>query len=168
MRIVVVGGGVIGTSVTWHLAQSGLGDVTLLERDRLGSGTSWHSAGNITWKPSASHDAPILYMLDTVAQLEGEHGLATGWLKTGRIFLAHSPAMRATLERFNSTAGERGIPARFIDAAEARTLHPLLGANAADTIWLNSLSGRLNPADLIAAYATAARRAGAIVREGET
>lgn len=168
MRIVIVGGGVIGTSVAWHLAQSGKDDISLIERDRLGSGTSWHSAGNITWKPSDSHDAPILYMLDTVARLEGEHGLATGWLKTGRIFLAHSPAMRATLERFDSVAGKRGIPARFIDAAEARALHPLLDASAAGSIWHNSLSGRLNPADLVAAYATAARRAGATVREGET
>jgi glycine/D-amino acid oxidase-like deaminating enzyme len=45
-RIVIVGGGVIGASVAWHLADRGLGDVVLLERDRLGSGTTWHSAGN--------------------------------------------------------------------------------------------------------------------------
>ncbi len=166
MKVVVIGGGVIGTSVAWHLAQRGLGEVTLLERDRLGSGTTWHSAGNITWKPSDDHDAPILYMLDTIARLEGEHGLPTGWLQTGRTFLAHSPGVRAILERFDAAARERGIPARFIDAAGARVLNPLLDAGAADAIWLNSLSGRLNPVDLVAAYAAAARRASAAVRGG--
>ena len=71
-RILIVGGGVIGTSVAWHLAERGLGEVTLLERDRLGSGTTWHSAGNITWKPVPDSDAPIEYMIDLIPRLERE------------------------------------------------------------------------------------------------
>ena len=58
-KILVIGGGVIGTSIAWHLARAGAGEVTLLERDRLGSGTTWHSAGNITWKPAANRDEQI-------------------------------------------------------------------------------------------------------------
>ena len=74
MKNVVIGGGVIGASIAWHLAERGLGEVVLLERDRLGSGTTWHSAGNITWKPSPEHDAPVLYAFETIARLERELG----------------------------------------------------------------------------------------------
>ena len=63
--VLVVGGGVIGTSVAWHLAERGGFEVKLLERDRLGSGTTWHSAGNITWKMTPDSDAPIDYMLES-------------------------------------------------------------------------------------------------------
>ena len=126
MKCVVVGGGVIGTSIAWHLAERRLGEVLLLERDRLGSGTTWHSAGNITWKPSADHDAPILYAFATIDRLERELGLTTGWLKTGRLFLAGSAATCASFEAFDRVAAERGIPARWLAPAEAKDLNPLL------------------------------------------
>ena len=63
-RILIVGGGIIGTSVAWHATERGLGEVVLLERDRLGSGTTWHSAGNITRKPVPDSDASIKYSSD--------------------------------------------------------------------------------------------------------
>ena len=113
MKNVVVGGGVIGASIAWHMAERGLGEVVLLERDRLGSGTTWHSAGNITWKPSPEHDAPVLYAFETIARLERELGLATGWLETGRTFLAASNEVREDLANFDRLANERGIAARW-------------------------------------------------------
>jgi glycine/D-amino acid oxidase-like deaminating enzyme len=164
MKCVVVGGGVIGTSVAWHLAKQGVGEVSLLERDRLGAGTTWHSAGNITWKPSPSHDAPILYAFEILDHLK-ETGLETGWLATGRMFLAGSAATRNSLDGFDTIARDRGIAARWLDASEARSLHPLLDPTELEGIWLNPLSGRLNPADLTAAYARAARHAGARIIE---
>jgi len=164
MKCVVVGGGVVGTSIAWHLAQKQLGEVVLLERDRLGSGTTWHSAGNITWKASRDHDAPILYAMETLDRLKAE-GQETGWLKTGRLFIAQSAETRRNFEAFDGAARERGIEARWIDPGEAAALHPLLDPAAVEAVWLNSLSGRLNPADLTAAYASAARRAGATIRE---
>jgi glycine/D-amino acid oxidase-like deaminating enzyme len=165
MKCVVIGGGVIGASIAWHLARRGLGEVHLLERDRLGSGTTWHSAGNITWKPSADHDAPILYAFETIERLEREFGLATGWVKTGRMFLAGSDEVRQDLESFDRVARERGIPARWLASDEARELNPLLEPAAVEGIWLDSLSGRLNPSDLTAAYAAAARGCGAEIHE---
>ena len=165
MKCVVVGGGVVGTSIAWHLAQKNLGEVVLLERDRLGSGTTWHSAGNITWKPSRDHDAPILYAMETLARLKAEAGQETGWLKTGRLFIAQSAETRRHFEAFDDAARDRGIEARWIEPGEAARLNPLLDPGAVEVVWLNSLSGRLNPADLTAAYATAARRAGAQIRE---
>jgi glycine/D-amino acid oxidase-like deaminating enzyme len=165
MKCVVVGGGVIGTSVAWHLARQGIGDVVLLERDRLSSGTTWHSAGNITWKPSPGHDAPVLYALETVARLKAETGQETGWLKTGRTFLAGSADMRRNFEGFDRVARERGIEASWLEPSEARALNPLLDPSTVQGIWLNSLSGRLNPSDLTVAYASAARLAGATIYE---
>jgi 4-methylaminobutanoate oxidase (formaldehyde-forming) len=164
-RIIVIGGGVIGASVAWHLAEAGAGEVVLLERDRLGSGTTWHSAGNITWKPSPHHDQPILDMLETIERLHRLTGQHTGWLTTGRTFLAINAEMRTIFEGFAAEAEKRGIAGRWLDRAEARRLNPLLDVDAVQAIWLNPLSGRLNPADLTSAYAKAARRAGALVRE---
>jgi len=165
MKCVVVGGGVVGTSIAWHLARQGLGEVTLLERDRLGSGTTWHSAGNITWKPTPSYDAPIQYAFETLAHLK-EAGHETGWLTTGRTFLARTPETRRLLEQFDSTAQQRGIASRWLDPEEARALNPLLDPTMVEQgIWLNPLSGRLNPADLTASYASAARGAGARISE---
>lgn len=165
-RILIIGGGVIGASVAWHLAEAGAGDVTLLERDKLGSGTTWHSAGNITWKPSHQHDEPILKVLKTVKRLETLTGQDTGWLTTGRQFLAVSDHMLETFEGFAAVAEDRGIKGRWIEGAEARRLNPLLDPAAVKGIWLNPMSGRLDPAGLTAAYAKAARLAGAEIREG--
>lgn len=164
-RIAVVGGGVVGCSVAWHLAQRELGEVVLLERDRLGSGTTWHSAGNLTWRPGLHHDATVLYAFETLKQLTAETEQDTGWLKTGRLFLAHgAPAIRR-LEGYQEQAARRGIESRMITGKEAAGLHPLLSADAITAAWFNPLSGRVNPADLTAAYAKAARRCGARIVE---
>src|ERR1051326_9061259 len=91
-RIVVVGGGVVGCSIAWHLAERNLGELTLIERDRIGSGTTWHSAGNLTWRPGARYDDAVVYAFETIRRLTEETGQETGWLKTGRLFLAHGQA----------------------------------------------------------------------------
>jgi 4-methylaminobutanoate oxidase (formaldehyde-forming) len=164
-RIIIIGGGVIGAAIAAELGRRKAGDILLLERDRLGSGTTWHSAGNITWKPSAHHDQPILHMLDTVSRLESETGRSTGWLKTGRQFIARSEETLQSLREFARHAEERRIGARWLDPAEARRLNPLIEPSAAKGIWLNPLSGRLNPADLTWVYATAARNTGVRILE---
>jgi glycine/D-amino acid oxidase-like deaminating enzyme len=165
-RIVVIGGGVVGCSVAYHAAKAGAGDVVLIERDRLGSGTTWHSAGNVTWRPGAQHDAMVLYALDLIQSLPAEVGQETGWTRTGRLFLAHGPAAIAALQRYQDQAADRGIGSRMIAGAEAARLHPLLNGDAVTAAWLNPLSGRINPADLTAAYAKGARRHGARILEG--
>jgi glycine/D-amino acid oxidase-like deaminating enzyme len=166
MKSLVIGGGVVGTSIAWHLAKRGTGQVVLLERERLGSGSTWHSAGNITWKPLPDHDAAVLYAYDTLAELQRITGLATGWVRTGRMFMAQSRETRAAFESFDAVARERGIEARWIGPEEAKRLNPLLEPSGIDGIWFLPLSGRANPADLTAAYASAARKAGAEIREG--
>ena len=164
-RIVVIGGGVVGCSIAWHLGQRDLGEIMLIERDRLGSGTTWHSAGNITWRPGGGHDASVLYAFETIARLTAETGQDTGWLKTGRLFLAQGSAAIRGLEGYQDEAGRRGVDARMVTGAEAARLHPLLEAGAVAAAWFNPLSGRVNPADLTAAYAKGARRRGVRIIE---
>ena len=165
MKCVVVGGGVIGTSIAWHLTKAGIAHVVLLERDQLGCGTTSHSAGNINWKPLPDHDVPTLYLLDTVSQLEAKAGQEIGWLRTGRTFLANSSGVRQAFEAFDKGAQERGIESRWLEPDEAKKLNPLMDPSTIQGIWFNSLCGRLNPSDLTSAYAKAARLGGAQIRE---
>jgi len=164
-RIAVVGGGVVGCSVAWHMAQRELGEVVLIERDCLGSGTTWHSAGNLTWRPGLHHDATVLYAFETLKRLTAETDQDTGWLKTGRLFLAHGASAIRRLEGYQEQAAHRGIESRMVTGKEAAGLHPLLSADAITAAWFNPLSGRVNPADLTAAYAKGARRRGARIVE---
>ena len=165
-KIAVVGGGVIGASVAWHLAERSLGDVVLLERERLGAGTTWHSAGNITWKATADSDAPIAYMLDLVERLERETEQPTGWLYTGRLFLARSSDGMRILERYHHDSLACGVEGRLLEPRDVPAHHPLASAEALVGAWLNPRSGRLNPADLVAAYLKGARARGVRVVEG--
>ena len=88
LRIAIVGGGVVGCSLAYHLAERGLGRVTLFERESLSGGTTWHSAGNITWKPHSDDDAPVLYAYELIELLERNGLQSTGWHRMGRLFLA--------------------------------------------------------------------------------
>ena len=165
-RIIVIGGGVVGCSVAWHLAERDLGDVTLVERESLGAGTTWHSAGNITWKPGEDRDRAVLYMNDVVERLDREGDQATGWLQTGRLFLARDEATLAQLSASADEASARGFDTQILAPKEASALHRLLSPDHLAGAWFNGQSGRLNPADLTAAYARAARSRGATISEG--
>ncbi len=164
-RIAVIGGGVTGCSVAFHLAERGLGEVHLFERDQLGSGTTWHSAGNITWKPVDDNDSGVLYLLDLIARLEAETDLTSGWRRTGRLFLARDTQVLKSFEAFHRPAVERGFDAPMLSAREAGERHPLLDGSVLQGAWFNPLSGRVNPADLVALFARAARARGALVHE---
>src|SRR6202451_900388 len=100
-RVVVVGGGVIGTSVAYHLAHLGVPDVVLLERDRLTSGTTWHAAGLMATFGSTSQTSTELrmYTRDLYARLEAETGQATGLKQVGLIELAVEPGRLEAEER---------------------------------------------------------------------
>src|SRR3954471_6719534 len=89
-RAVVVGGGVIGCSVAYHLAEAGFGEVLLLERDRITSGTTWHAAGLMVTFGSTSETSTEMrkYTRDLYSRLEAETGQATGFKPVGFIELA--------------------------------------------------------------------------------
>ncbi len=162
-KIVIVGGGVIGTSVAWHLACREAGEITLIERNRLGSGTTWHSAGNINWIPG--HDA-ILTMIETIPVVEKEADQESGWLRTGRLFLASKNETLKSFRPMADAAEARRFDHAMLKPEGAAARHPLLDSDALAGAWFNGMSGRLNPADMTAAYAKAARRRGVTVTEG--
>ncbi|HSM45035.1 MAG TPA: FAD-binding oxidoreductase [Acidimicrobiia bacterium] len=158
--MVVVGGGVVGLSVAWHLLESGVQDVTVLERDRLGCGTTWHSAGHITWMPSPGIAAPIDYMIELVQKLTEETGQNTGWRRTGRLFLATNEKAMTAWERQHSMAAELGVHGQLLDPMDVRDHLPIVDPSAIVGAWLNPVSGRVNPTDLVAAYARGIRSRG--------
>ncbi len=164
-RIAVIGGGVTGCSVAWHLKSRGLGDVHLFERDKLGSGTTWHSAGNITWNPQGDYDAPVLYLHDLIARLEEQTGLYSGWRETGRLYLARDAATMDGFLNFHGKARERGIDARLLSPKEAVGYHPLLNASALHGACYNPMSGYLNPAGLVELFARSSLSLGVNIHE---
>jgi 4-methylaminobutanoate oxidase (formaldehyde-forming) len=163
---VVIGGGVIGCSVAYHLAKAGIGEVLLLERDRLGAGTTWHSAGNITWKPHDTGAEMVLYAYELIEALAGESGLETGWKWTGRLFLARTAKGLAAFEKLAEGAAAQGLETRMLEPKEAAVRNPLIEPSAIVGAWGTPRSGRLDPANYTQALARAAARWGARIVEG--
>ena len=164
-RIAVIGGGVTGCSVAWHLKSRDLGDVHLFERDKIGSGTTWHSAGLVSWGPYGDYDAPVLYLIELMAQLEEQTGLSAGWRNPGRLYLARDAAGMERFSSFYNGARDRGMDARLLSPKEAVDYHPLLNASALHGACYNPLSGRVNPAGLTELFARAAKALGVHIHE---
>ncbi len=126
-RVVVVGGGIVGCSVAYHLTQLGWTDVVLLERKRLTSGTTWHAAGLVTLaRPTAGTRELVKRSIRIFEGLEAATGQATGYRRTGTIHLATGPDRWEELQR-QSTAGRASeLEIEVIDADRAVELFPLL------------------------------------------
>lgn len=119
-EVVVVGGGVIGTSIAYHLTKAGVGDVLLLERHQLTAGTTWHAAGLIT--TAGFTDETTLWMADysrgLYERLEAETGLATGFLPIGHLHLATDEARWEAMRREHAFQTGFGVESHLVDAAE--------------------------------------------------
>ncbi len=164
-RIAVVGGGVTGCSVAWHLRSRELGEVHLFERDQLGSGTTWHSAGLVVWNPQGDYDAPVLYLLDLIARLEKQTGLCSGWRETGRLYLARDAVTMDGFLDFHTQSRERGVDVRLLSPKEAVSYHPLLNPSALHGACYNPRSGHLDPAGLVELFARSGMSLGVKVHQ---
>ncbi len=130
-RAVVIGGGVIGTSVAYHLAALGWTDLVLLEQGQLSCGTTWHAAGLVgQLRASEASTRLVQYSTALYERLEAETGQATGFRRCGGVTVARTPDRMTTLRRTAATAQAYQIECELISAAEAARMYPLL--NTAD------------------------------------
>jgi 4-methylaminobutanoate oxidase (formaldehyde-forming) len=166
-RVVVVGGGIAGASVAYHLTKLGCGDVVLLEQGKLTCGTTWHAAG-LVGQLRATRNATRMsrYGIELYATLEQETGLATGWKQCGSLNVAATPSRLKLLKRQMARAKGFGIEFDFITPSEAKAIYPLLRTDdLSGAVWIPG-DGKANPTDLTQSLAKGARMRGARIIEG--
>lgn len=166
-RAVVIGGGVSGCSVAYHLAKLGWKDVVLLERKQLTCGTTWHAAGLIgQLRASQNMTRLAKYSADLYGRLEAETGIATGLRQCGSITVALTEARREEILRQASLARAFNIEVQEIGPAEAAELYPHL--DVSDVVAAVHLpgDGQCDPANIAMALARGARQHGVQIHEG--
>ena len=166
-RVVIVGGGVVGCSVAYHLTKLGWKDVVLLERKQLTCGTTWHAAGLIgQLRASANMTRLAKYSADLYSGLEAETGLATGMKQVGSISVALTDARKEELFRGASMARAFGVPVEELSPTEVKERYPHLNIEGVKAgVWLPT-DGQGDPANIALALAKGARQRGAVVAEG--
>jgi 4-methylaminobutanoate oxidase (formaldehyde-forming) len=160
-RCVVIGGGVGGTSIAYHLAQLGWDDVVLLERSQLTSGSTFHSAGLVgQLRGSVTLTKMMMYSVELYRRLGEESEFDPGWTECGGIRLASSEERMEELRRQAGWAKTFGLPMELISAEEAREKFPLMSTEGVlGAAWIPT-DGYLDPAQLTNALADGARRGG--------
>ncbi|MGJ0532713.1 GcvT family protein [Methylocystis sp.] len=165
-QIIVVGGGIVGCSVAYHLAKRGV-ETLLLERHQLSSGSTWHAAGLIGQLRTNANITKLLgYSVELYDRLEEETGYATGWRRNGGLRLACNADRWIEVKRQATSARSFGLEMQLLSAKEAQSLWPLM--NVDDVIGAAFLptDGQANPSDITQALAKGARLAGAKLIEG--
>lgn len=165
-EVVVIGGGLIGLSTAYHLAELGFTDVALLERNTLTSGTSWHAAG-VVGSLRATYELTHLakYAYELLEDIERRTGQSPGYLRTGGMFLAARPERLVEYERMKAIADISGLHAELIGPADIQSLVP--GLNVEDltgAIWVEE-DGQADPSSMCMAFAAGARQAGIRIHE---
>ena len=167
-RVVIVGGGVIGTSVAYHLTTLGWRDVVLLERDRLTSGTTWHAAGLITSAGMVDETALFMsrYSRDLYERLEEETGLSTGFRAVGHISVATNDDRMEALRREALFVNGFGVEDHELSPAEIARQWPLLETDDLVGGLYVADEGRADPVGVAMSLARGARKGGATIVEG--
>ena len=165
-RVVIIGGGVIGCSVAYHLTKLGWKDVVLLERKQLTSGTTWHAAGLIAQlRATANMTKLAKYSQELYGALEEETGVATGFKRVGSITVALTDERMEELSRSAAMARAFGVEIEEISPAEVGARYEHLNLeNVVGGVYLPK-DGQGDPANIALAMAKGARMRGAIVQE---
>jgi glycine cleavage system aminomethyltransferase T/glycine/D-amino acid oxidase-like deaminating enzyme len=160
-RVVIVGGGVGGASIAYHLAQLGERDVVLLDRNELTSGSTFHSAGLVgQLRGSVSLTKMMMHSVELYRRLREESEFDPGWSEVGSLRLASSPERMEELRRQAAWAKTFGLPLELITAQEAQARFPLMTTDGVlGAVFLPS-DGYLDPSQLTYALADGARRGG--------
>ncbi len=165
-RAVIVGGGIVGCSVAYHLAKLGWKDVVLLEQGRLSSGTTWHAAGLVgQLRTHPSMTRLIRYSTELYSKLESETGLSTGWKQCGGLTVARTDERMTLLRRVAAMAEGQGVPCELMTPQQAGAKWPVMRTDdLKGAVWLPS-DGKANPADITQALAKGARQGGVRIFE---
>jgi glycine cleavage system aminomethyltransferase T/glycine/D-amino acid oxidase-like deaminating enzyme len=164
--VVVIGGGIMGCSTLYHLAKMGVSDAILVERNKLTSGTTWHSAAQVrALRHSRNLTKMIQYSVDLYSQLEQETGQSVGWIQKGSLSIATQPDRLIHIKRQESLAHVYGIDANSISVGEACERWPLMnGEDVLGAVWSPD-DGRVSPSDVCAALVKGAKAHGARIFE---
>ena len=166
-KVVVIGGGVVGTSVLYHLAKMGWSDVCLIERSVLTAGSSWHAAGGIHALNADPNIAQLqAYTIDLLSEIEKESGQNIGLHMTGGLTMAGTPERWEWLQSAYRTFQSIGIEdCRLVDVEEAVALNPIMsGEGLLGGMWADR-EGYIDTTGTVHAYAGAAKKNGATVIE---
>ena len=166
-RVVVVGAGIVGCSVAWHLTKLGLRDVLVLERARVASGTSWHAAGLVA-RVRGSHPMTELarYGVDVYRTLGEEAGVDVHFRPTGSLTLAQNTDRMTELRYAAAIARHHDVEARLLEPREIPEVWPLAVSDGLVGAMLQPGDGTVNPGLAALAFARAAHEGGATIREG--
>ncbi len=165
-RVVIVGGGIIGCSVAYHLARAGWKDILLLERKQLTSGTTWHAAGLIGQLRATQNMTRLArYSAELYAGLEAETGVATGLRQVGSITVALTDARREELFRSAAMARAFGVPVEEISPEEVAARYAHLNVDGVKAGVYLPTDGQGDPANIALALARGARQRGVTIRE---
>jgi glycine cleavage system T protein len=166
-RAVIIGGGVSGCSVAYHLAKLGWTDVVLLERKQLTSGTTWHAAGLIgQLRASQNMTRLAKYSADLYVKLEAETGIGTGMKQNGSMTVALTEERKQEIYRQASLARAFNIDVREITPSEVKEMYPHLNVADVKAAVHLPLDGQCDPANIAMALAKGARQNGATIIEG--
>ncbi len=161
-QAVVIGGGLVGCSILYHLAKKGWTDVVLLERSELTSGSTWHAAANIHGLHDVTNISRLQhYTMGLYKQLEAETGQGCGIFQPGSLYLAQTEAREHQLRIQAAKAKRYGMNFYEINRDEAERLHPLVDFNGIRCIMYEPEGGNVDPSGVTHAYATGARQMGA-------
>ena len=161
-QAVVIGGGVVGCSILYHLTKLGWNDVILLERDELTSGSTWHAAANIHGLHDSTNISRIQhYTMGLYKDLEAETGQSCGVFQPGSLYLAQTQNRSHQLQLQAAKAKLYGMNFSEITRSEAEELHPLVNFDGIRSIMWEPDGGNVDPSGVTAAYAAGARQNGA-------
>jgi sarcosine oxidase subunit beta len=164
-EVVVIGGGVMGTSIAFHLAEAGVRGVVLVERDELGSGSTCKAAGGVRAQFSDEVNIRLgARSLEAFARFGERPGQEIDLHRVGYLFLLSRPEDVASFERSVALQNRLGVPSRMITVAEARRLSPLIGTDGLLAAAFSPDDGHCTPESVVLGYATGARRHGAAIR----
>lgn len=161
-QAVVIGGGVIGCSILYHLTKSGWSDVVLLERDELTSGSTWHAAANIHGLHDSTNISRIQhYTMTLYKELEAETGQSCGVFQPGSLYLAQTEEREHQLRLQAAKAKLYGMNFYEISIEEAQRLNPLVNYDGIRCVMYEPDGGNVDPSGVTNAYAVGARQRGA-------